>query len=194
MNLKTRDLILVAMFAALSAVGAFIRIPLPIVPFTLQTFFCAFAGILLGAKLGMLSQVIYVLLGLMGLPIFTQGGGIDYIFNPTFGYLIGFVVGTYVIGLLSEKVKNITVIKLFGIIMTGIMIFYIIGVPYLYFIYRFYLQSDVAIRWAVSIGFIPTIGGDIVKAIILTGVAYKIVPILSKERLIPRKGFIYNEG
>jgi biotin transport system substrate-specific component len=193
MNLKTRDLILVALFAALSAVGAFIKIPLPIVPFTLQTFFCAFAGILLGAKLGMLSQVVYVALGLIGLPIFTQGGGIGYIFHPTFGYLIGFIVGTYVIGFLSEKIKNITLMKLFGIIMVGVLIFYIIGVPYLYFIYRFYLQNDVAMGWAVSVGFIPTIGGDIVKAIILTGVAYKIIPILSNQNLLPRKGFIYNE-
>jgi len=100
---NTRDLILVALFAALTAVGAFIKIPIPYVPFTLQYFFCALAGIILGSKLGALSQIIYVAVGLVGAPVFTDGGGITYIFKPTFGYLIGFIVAAYVIGKIREK-------------------------------------------------------------------------------------------
>ena len=88
MNLKTRDLILIAMFAALTAIGAFIRIPLPVVPITLQYFFCALGALLLGAKKGALAQILYVAVGLIGIPIFTKGGGPQYIFQPSFGYLI----------------------------------------------------------------------------------------------------------
>lgn len=56
MDLKTRDLTMIAMFASLTAVGAFIKIPLPIVPFTLQYFFCALGAMILGSKKGALSQ------------------------------------------------------------------------------------------------------------------------------------------
>mgnify|MGYP002514908971 CR=1 FL=1 len=72
---QTRSMILAALFAALTAVGAFIRIPTPVSAFTLQVFFAAMAGALLGRKWGMASQLIYVALGLLGLPIFTSGGG-----------------------------------------------------------------------------------------------------------------------
>ncbi|TCT14214.1 biotin transport system substrate-specific component [Natranaerovirga pectinivora] len=189
MNLKTKDIVQVALFAALTAVGAFITIPFPFVPFTLQSFFTAFAGVLLGAKLGMLSQLVYVVVGLVGVPVFTKGGGPGYIFETSFGYLIGFIVGAYVIGKLSERVTKMTVQKLFLIIMTGILVVYMIGVPYLYMIMRLYIKSDVAISWAVRVGFTTTIGGDIVKSIIVAFIGFKIVPILSRQNLISRRGF-----
>ena len=84
--MKTRDIVLTALFAALTAIGAFIRIPTPWSSFTLEIFFVCMAGILLGAKLGALSQAIYIALGLIGLPNFTSGGGPGYEFQPTFGY------------------------------------------------------------------------------------------------------------
>ena len=90
---RTKAMILCALFAALAAVGAFLRIPVPLVPFTLQFLFTNLAGLLLGKKLGAVSVGVYVLLGLMGLPIFTGGGGIGYLVHPTFGYLIGFILG-----------------------------------------------------------------------------------------------------
>ena len=71
----TRDLILCALFTALSAIGAFIRIPVPLVPFTLQITFTTLAGLLLGSKKGAISVAVYVLMGLIGIPVFTQGGG-----------------------------------------------------------------------------------------------------------------------
>ena len=80
---------------ALTAVGAFIKIPLPYIPFTLQTFFVFYSGILLGAKLGMLSQIIYILIGLVGIPVFSNGGGPSYVFQPSFGFLIGFIISTF---------------------------------------------------------------------------------------------------
>ena len=71
---KTRNLIYCALFTALIAIGAFIKIPIPVVPFTLQYLFTMLAGLLLGSKLGCLSVVSYMLLGLAGLPIFSEGG------------------------------------------------------------------------------------------------------------------------
>ena len=72
-------LVLTALFAALTAIGAFLRIPAGEISFTLQVFFTSMAGILLGPWWGAASQVVYVLLGLIGLPIFTEGGGLMYL-------------------------------------------------------------------------------------------------------------------
>ena len=96
--MKIRTMTRVALFAALTAVGAFIRIPLGYSSITLQTFFTAMAGCVLGPWYGALSQLVYVALGLVGLPIFTQGGGIGYLVQPTCGFLIGLIPAAWVIG------------------------------------------------------------------------------------------------
>ena len=95
-------MVLCGMFAALVAIGAFIQIPVPYMDyFTLQFFFVLLAGLILGADKGAISVGCYVLLGLVGVPIFAAGGGIGYIFRPSFGYLVGFVV-TYAIGIVYK--------------------------------------------------------------------------------------------
>lgn len=101
--MKTKDLVLCAMFVALIAVGAFIKVPVPVVPFTLQFLFTMLAGLLLGPVNGALAVVVYIVLGLVGLPIFTQGGGPGYIFQPSFGYIIGFAVAAYVTGQIANE-------------------------------------------------------------------------------------------
>src|SRR5574344_750761 len=87
-NLKLREMILCALFMALTAVGAFIKIPLGGQIFTLQFLFTLLAGLLLGGRLGAKAVGVYTLLGLIGVPVFAEGGGPGYVFQPTFGYLI----------------------------------------------------------------------------------------------------------
>ena len=89
-NSKLRNQILCAIFTALIAIGAFIRIPVPVVPFTLQFLFTTLAGVLLGSRLGATSVILYIVLGLLGVPVFAEGGGPGYILKPSFGYLPGF--------------------------------------------------------------------------------------------------------
>ena len=91
-KLDVQQLVLCATFTALIAIGAFIRIPVPLIPFTLQLFFVTMAGFLLGPKTGTVSAGLYLGLGLVGLPIFAEGGGPTYVLKPTFGYIIGFVL------------------------------------------------------------------------------------------------------
>ena len=100
---KTKSLIYCGLFTALIAIGAFIKIPVPVVPFTLQFLFTMLAGLLLGSKRGMASVVAYMVLGLIGLPIFSEGGGFWYILKPSLGYIIGFAIGTFVTGLMAER-------------------------------------------------------------------------------------------
>ena len=72
---RTKNLMYCSLFTALIAVGAFIKIPIPVVPFTLQFLFTTLAGLLLGSKMGAVSVIAYMVLGLVGLPIFPEGGG-----------------------------------------------------------------------------------------------------------------------
>ena len=101
-------LVLTALFAALTAIGAFLRIPAGEISFTLQVFFTSMAGILLGPWWGAASQVVYVLLGLIGLPIFTEGGGLMYLAKPSCGFLLGLPLMAMVIGLLTRDLKAST--------------------------------------------------------------------------------------
>ena len=87
MKNKVNDLVMISLFAALTAVGAFIKIPIPHVPLTLQTLMVMFAGLILGSRRGALSQLLYLVIGLLGIPIFAQGGGPGYVLQPSFGFL-----------------------------------------------------------------------------------------------------------
>lgn len=180
MDLKTRDLTMIAMFASLTAVGAFIKIPLPIVPFTLQYFFCALGAMILGSKKGALSQSLYVLMGLIGIPIFTQGGGIQYIFNLTFGYLIGFILGAFVIGKIAENTKKITNIKILIACILGLIIIYLLGVIHMYIIYNFYLGQVVGIWKIINIGILAFLPGDLILSLMISIVGVKVIPVLRR--------------
>lgn len=180
MDLKTRDLTMIAMFASLTAVGAFIKIPLPIVPFTLQYFFCALGAMILGSKKGALSQILYVLMGLIGIPIFTQGGGIQYIFNLTFGYLIGFILGAFVIGKITENTKKITNIKILIACILGLIIIYLLGVIHMYIIYNFYLGQVVGIWKIINIGILAFLPGDLILSLMISIVGVKVIPVLRR--------------
>jgi biotin transport system substrate-specific component len=147
--------------------------------------FCALSGLLLGARLGLLSQVLYVAIGLSGVPIFTKGGGISYIFQPTFGYLIGFILCAYIIGKMSEKIDNLTFKKALIATLSGLIVLFLIGVPYLYMIFNIYMGKSKTFGWALTAGFIPFIGGDIVLSILVSVIAVKVVRILKRTNLLP---------
>ena len=161
MKMKTRDLTLIPIFAALTAIGAFIKIPIPIVPFTLQYFFCALGAILLGAKRGALAQIIYVLVVLLG-------------------YLIGFIFGAYIIGKITENLKSINIKNLFLAGILGLLVIYLFGVSYMYVIYNFYLGDAMSLLSAVSIGAIACLPSDLLLTFIISLVGSKVCPRLKR--------------
>jgi biotin transport system substrate-specific component len=166
MNQKPRDTVFIALFAALTAVGAFIKIPIPHVPFTLQTLMVMFAGLLLGSRRGALSQVLYLSLGLMGLPIFAQGGGPAYILQPSFGFLIGFIAGAYTIGKVLEENTNLTLSRTLFALVLGQGVIYLFGLSYLYLNLNFILKKPISFSSVFAIGFLIFIPGDVLKTII----------------------------
>ena len=166
MNQNPRDTVFIALFAALTAVGAFIKIPIPHVPFTLQTLMVMFAGLLLGSRRGALSQVLYLILGLIGLPIFAQGGGPAYILQPSFGFLIGFIAGAFTIGRVLEKSTDLTLSRTLFALVLGQGVIYLFGLSYLYLNLNFILKKPISFSSVFAIGFLIFIPGDVVKTII----------------------------
>ena len=148
----------VLFFILATALGAYVRIPIAgsPVPITLQTFFVILSGAVLGKRLGLYSQLGYILLGSMGLPIF-QGAafGVSSLLGPTGGYLAGFAVAAYLVGRLTNGVSDTRRALLSFAI--GSLVIYAFGVSWLVYIYRVNLMH------AISIGMLPFIPGDIVK-------------------------------
>lgn len=178
-------MILVAMFAVLTAVGAFISIPIPPVPVTLQFLMCVLSGAILGARKGAMSQILYVLMGLVGLPIFAGGkGGIGHVMSPTFGYLIGFILCAFIVGKAVESSHSFSIARAFGGALIGLALTYVIGASYLYAILNYVLESPIDIMGAVKAGILPFVLKDAIIAGIGSLVAGVLIPRLKENGLI----------
>lgn len=183
-RLSTFDMMVVGLFAALIAVGAFIKIPLGPVPFSMQFLFCALAGVLLRKELAFFSVAIYVAIGLLGVPVFTKGGGIGYVLQPTFGYLIGFMCAAYMIGFALEKLGDRKPAHYLLSIISGLMIVYAIGVGYLFAILNLYMGKAVSLGAAVKIGFLPFLIPDLGWSVLVVVIAMAVRPQLKRAGYI----------
>ncbi|MEQ8235246.1 MAG: biotin transporter BioY [Syntrophomonadaceae bacterium] len=155
-----RSMVYASMFGALTAIGAFISIPMQPVPFTLQTFFTAIAGGLLGSYTGALSQVVYIILGCVGMPVFAGGkAGIGVLFGPTGGYLLGFVAGAYVIGRLVESRSRAGWGWIATAILLGDLVIYSLGTVQLS------LVAHISPWKAILVGVIPFLAGEVIKLV-----------------------------
>lgn len=162
MRNRTRDMVLFGLFTALTAVGAFIRVPVPVCPFTLQLLFTTLAGLILGSRRGAASVALYVALGLIGVPVFTQGGGPGYIFQPTFGYLIGFIAGAWLTGRIREGAAGMpSFLRLLAADFAGLLVVYLFGMVYVYGINNFYLGTPIGIWPVVLYCFLLAVPGDL---------------------------------
>ena len=162
-RITTRQLTMTALFVALIAVGAFIRVPLPNCPFTLQI------------RLGAASVGIYIVLGLIGVPIFTSGGGPGYILQPTFGYLIGFMVGAYVVGRIAESMDTLSFKRLLVGSILNLLIVYGLGMIYLYFIMNLYLGKPIGVEAVIITCFLIPVGPDIFLCAVAASLGKRIV-------------------
>ncbi|MFH1327960.1 MAG: biotin transporter BioY [Candidatus Bathyarchaeota archaeon] len=169
--LRALDVALIALFAALTSVGAFISIPMFPVPITLQTFFILLAGVILGKRLGALSQILYTLLGVVGLPIFARGtAGFGVLIGPTGGYLIGFVVGVFVLGALVEfRERQRGKVGFWWTALSMVIatvIIYALGVVHLHFVLNTFLGVNVTWLGAITLGVLPFLVGDALKILV----------------------------
>jgi len=178
-HIPVRELALSALFAALTAVGAFIRIPTPWSAFTLQVLFVFLAGALLGPKYGALAEGVYVLLGLVGVPVFTGGGGFMYIFQPTFGFLLSYIPAAALVGALCRKARFVNIALS---CLAGLAVIYAVGLPYMALIINVYMGRSMGFKEVLMSGMVIFLPYDAVK-IVLTGLLGRaLIPRLERLR------------
>jgi len=165
LKFSAQDITRVGIFAALH-VAATLAVRYggeAMVPFSLVPFMAFLAAFTLGGKLGAMSLAVYMLLGLMGLPVFARPpfGGLVYVLQPTFGFIIGFIASAYIAGRIDINTVRGGILA----IVLGLIALYAVGLPYLWAMVRFYMGRPVDIWWAIRIAFVPFIGLDLVKAV-----------------------------
>ena len=173
--MKVKDLILTALFAALTAIGAFLGFKFVLASITLQFLFTAMAGVLLGRRYGALSQAVYVLLGLVGVPIFAQGGGFSYVLQPTFGFLLGLIPAAWVVGAAADESLDPRRMALASL--AGLAVLYAVGMPYMALILNVYMGKGMTLSALLWAGMLPYLPGDAVKIIVAAGLC----PVLRRR-------------
>jgi biotin transport system substrate-specific component len=179
-GLTTRELAVAALFTALLSVSAYIAIPVGSVPFTLQVYVVLLAGMVLGPRLGALSVVAYLLLGLVA-PVYSGGtSGLGVLFGPTGGYLFGFIAAVVVTGLIAGR-PDTGLPRLLTAGLVGLAPIYALGATWLA------LQLHLTPAAAVTSGVGPFIGVDIVKAVAAAFTARALVSLPLGLPAAPRK-------
>lgn len=161
----TKRLVRISYFTMLTIIGGLIRIPVPFTPITvtLQTLFVAASGLVLGARDGAFSQLTYMVLGLVGLPVFSTGGGFDYVLRPSFGYILSFPLQAFITGILVRKQKTLSSFKLFLCAFAGVVASYAVGITYQIVIVAFYIGNGMA----AALSGVPTVLLMLVKDTVL---------------------------
>lgn len=185
-KIKTIELTIASMFVVLIAIGANITTIVPFlvvggVPITLQTFFAILAGLLLGSRLGVISTSAYAFIGLIGVPIFAQfGGGIGYIFRPTFGFIVSFILAAYVIGKIVAKWSTVSAYITAALVGTAIN--YLFGTNWMYFAYKFWAEAPEGFTYGVAwLWMLAPLPKDIILAVFSGILAHRLKEsVLSK--------------
>jgi len=182
--MKTMDLTRIALLTTMVAVGAFIEIPAPVIgSFTLQLTFVILAGILLGKKNGTIAVLIYAVGGLIGIPWFAHGGGIGYVIQPTFGFILSFAAAAYISGLFREysekKYKKVRLNWVIAGSVISTLVVWVFGMLYLSAIYQYVLGKSFGYSKALLSIFSPSLVVDLILAVVISGVGIRIYKILN---------------
>jgi len=164
---------LVALFAALTAAGAFIAIPVGPVPIVLQNLFALLSGLILGPVMGGAAVALYLLAGILGLPVFAGGtAGITRFAGPTGGFLVGYLLSAIIAGIIAGRpmarqgtAAKTPRLRIVIAVIIALLIVYVPGVAW--------LKISQNLTWARALfaGFVPFIAGDIVKGIVAVIIA-----------------------
>jgi biotin transport system substrate-specific component len=144
----------------LLAISAKVQIPFWPVPMTMQTFVVLVLGIVYGSRLGLITGILYLAEGAIGLPVFAKGAGLAYLLGPTGGYLVGFALAMYVVGLLAERQLARTYIQVILVMLVGEAIIFVLGVGW--------LASIIGIEKAIMGGLVPFLQAELFKIALAT--------------------------
>ena len=167
--------VLASLMAALTAVGAYIHIPIGPVPVVLSTLFVLLSGLLLGSRWGLIGMGLYLLIGAMGIPVFAGGkGGFAHFIGPTGGYLFGYALSAWVTGFLSERSQGSPILDVSAIVF-GSLAIYLVGVPWLKVVTKMSWEKSLVV------GMFPFLIGDAVKGAVALILARSARPMLNRQ-------------
>ena len=177
-NKKVLSIILTALFAALSAALSQLAIPVNAVPivFTQVSIFLA-AG-LLGWKWGTLSQLLFAVMGAIGLPVFAgMRGGWAYVIGPTGGFILGYLLAALVVGLLLQRFGR-SFKAVLPVLLLGTLLIYLPGLPWLAHV--MHMEN---LRDAFLFGMLPYLPGDLLKVLLCSALIPKLYQLLHNKLL-----------
>jgi len=180
MKLNLKEINLIALFTAVTAILAQISIPVPFspVPVTLSILGVMLSSLILGRKCGIISQVVYILLGTAGVPVFAGfRGGLSVLLSPTGGYIISYPIIALVIGTLLNQRTSTSFFKMAGIALAGLIICYAFGTTWLAIV------ASLGPAEAIAAGVLPFILPDVAKVIISVILGRQIKNALAKAGL-----------
>jgi len=178
-------MVLISLTVALTTAGAWLRIPLGPVPISLQTLFVLLSGAILGPLLGATAMIVYIALGLIGLPVFTAGGGPGYLFSPTFGFLLSFPLSAMVVGLVQRhQFRPLEDVRFQGLASyaAGTAVIYLIGLPWLWMNLKFVQEKELSVGAVLMLGAVPFLPGDLLKMLLASLITGPIRKILKRGR------------
>ena len=162
-SLPIRNMIITGLFSALLAVSSQIFIPGP-VPHTLQTFIVLLTGVILGPRWGAASIIVWILLGVFGLPVFAQGkAGIAVLAGPTGGFLLGFILCAWLTGSVIVR-RELSFAGTLAILLSGLVVIYAVGLAGFMASFALFLQKPMTWEQAATVAVLPFLPLDIVKA------------------------------
>ncbi|MDR1688935.1 MAG: biotin transporter BioY [Clostridiales bacterium] len=172
LKLQTRQIALCGLFAALTAVLSPFSIPIGPVPINLATFSVMCAGAVLGAKYGFISQLVYLLVGVLGVPVFSNfSSGPAKLIGPTGGYLIGYLAAAWLIGFITQRAANKRRV-IIPAMAAGAVCYLTLGT--LWYMY----MAKVNAAGALAVCVIPFLPGDLIKLAAASEIAYRVRGIL----------------
>lgn len=175
-RLDARSITSVGLAVALLVIGSAIALPIGPVPISLQSLVVLTIGITMGKRLGVMAVTVYVIAGLIGLPVFAGlKGGPQYIFAPTFGFIMAFILAAYIVGAGYESSSNM---RRYASLMAATILIYTIGASYFYLVQSVHLGNSIPFVKVLQLTVLPFVLGDLIKLHIAFFVGGKLKNIL----------------
>jgi len=168
--MKTKDICHISLFTAIICIVAPLSIPLAFtpVPISFANLIIFISAAILGAKKGVISVLLYIFIGAVGIPVFSGfSGGLHKIIGPTGGYIIGYIFCSFIIGFLTEKFENNIFIYAFSMVL-GNLVCCLFGTVWLSY------QAHMTFKSALMAGVVPYIIGDAIKIAFACTIAYPV--------------------
>lgn len=176
--MKIKDICMMGIMLAILIICSKISFNIGPIPITLQTLAVIMLSYILKVKKSLIVFFVYILIGLLGIPVFSGGGGFEYVLKPSFGFIIGFLLSSLIAGI---KTKDDSYIFLVIKGLLGLLIIDVVGIIYMIIIMNGYYHYGKSIAYILEIGLLPFLIKDIISVFIAAVIYLRISPVLNKD-------------